>query len=111
MELNTDNQTLVFYACLTEKTWLRNLGCNALSKLAKLKGINGIGAFVMPTENNKFKISMRSNSDEFDLDKISRYFGGGGHSKAASFICDKSFLNKAMKSTVFKKDEILLVLK
>ena len=36
--------------------------------------------------NNTIKGSMRTTS-EFDLTKLAKLFGGGGHKKAAGFIC------------------------
>lgn len=52
-----------------------------------LRYIRGIELFVLvrQTSQDSYKISMRSDSSDYDVSEISRQFGGGGHKKAAGF--------------------------
>jgi phosphoesterase RecJ-like protein len=63
------------------------------------------GIMFRETESNMIKVSMRS-ADHFDVNKIAKYFGGGGH-KNASGCSLKGPLNSA-KSTLLKHIEKLI---
>lgn len=53
-----------------------------VNQLLYIKGVN-VAIFMYEVEENKFKVSMRSNSDRFDVSKVAAFFGGGGHVRAA----------------------------
>ena len=44
-----------------------------------------ISIFIREEENGHFKGSMRTKSNDLDLNKIAKMFGGGGHKKASGF--------------------------
>jgi len=47
-----------------------------------VKGVEVAAVIKQPTEENKFRISMRSSCD-FDVSEICAHYGGGGHERAA----------------------------
>jgi len=47
-----------------------------------VKGVEVAAVIKQPTEENKFRISMRSSCD-FDVSEICAHYGGGGHARAA----------------------------
>ena len=53
-----------------------------VNQLRIVKGVD-VAVYVYETEENAYKVSMRSGTDEIDLSKVSSYFGGGGHVRAA----------------------------
>ena len=52
-----------------------------VSQLRLTKGVE-VAIFMYEVETNVYKVSLRS-KDRIDVCKIARYFGGGGHRKAA----------------------------
>ena len=54
-----------------------------VSQLRVTEGVE-VAVFMYELKQNEFKVSLRSKS-ELDVSKISQYFGGGGHKKAAGF--------------------------
>lgn len=52
-----------------------------VSQLRVTKGVE-VAIFMYEVETNVYKVSLRS-KDRIDVSKIARYFGGGGHRKAA----------------------------
>lgn len=52
-----------------------------VSQLRVTKGVE-VAIFMYELETNVFKVSLRS-KDRVDVSKIAKYFGGGGHKKAA----------------------------
>lgn len=53
-----------------------------VNQLRIIKGVD-VGLYIYETGENAYKISMRSGSDDIDVSKVSAYFGGGGHIRAA----------------------------
>lgn len=53
-----------------------------VNQLRIVKGVD-VAVYVYETEENAYKVSMRSGTDDIDLSKVSSYFGGGGHVRAA----------------------------
>ena len=47
-----------------------------------VKGVEVAAVIKQPTEENKFRVSMRSSCD-FDVSEICAHYGGGGHERAA----------------------------
>ena len=47
-----------------------------------VKGVEVAAVIKQPTEENKFRVSMRSSCD-FDVSEICAHYGGGGHARAA----------------------------
>ena len=47
-----------------------------------VKGVEVAAVIKQPTEENKFRVSMRSSCD-FDVSEICSHYGGGGHERAA----------------------------
>lgn len=47
-----------------------------------VKGVEVAAVIKQPTEENKFRISMRSSCD-FDVSDVCAHYGGGGHERAA----------------------------
>lgn len=47
-----------------------------------VKGVDVAAVIKQPTQENRFRVSMRSSS-EFDVSEICAHYGGGGHKKAA----------------------------
>ena len=47
-----------------------------------VKGVEVAAVIKQPTEENKFRVSMRSSCD-FDVSEICEHYGGGGHARAA----------------------------
>ena len=52
-----------------------------VSQLRVTKGVK-VAVFLYETEEQEYKVSLRSDS-EVDVSRIASYFGGGGHKKAA----------------------------
>lgn len=48
-------------------------------------------AIMYSRENNGWKYSLRSGSDDVDVSAIAKQFGGGGHVRAGGFLADKLF--------------------
>lgn len=55
-----------------------------VSQLRVTKGVE-VAIFMYEVETNVYKVSLRS-KDRIDVCKIARYFGGGGHRKAAGLM-------------------------
>lgn len=53
-----------------------------IDQLRLTKGIK-VAIFLYETENQVYKVSMRSTVTDIDLTKVAGYFGGGGHKMAA----------------------------
>ncbi len=64
-----------------------NMSVNTDLIINTLRYIKGVMLFVLirQTSENTYKVSMRSDSSGYDVSKVSREFGGGGHIKAAGF--------------------------
>lgn len=60
-----------------------------VSHLRDTEGIK-VAVFMYELETNMYKVSLRSN-DEIDVSTIARYYGGGGHKKAAGFTMAGNF--------------------
>lgn len=60
--------------------------------VSHLRNTEGIKAavFMYELETNMYKVSLRSD-DEIDVSTIARYYGGGGHRKAAGFTMAGNF--------------------
>lgn len=56
---------------------------NYLNTLDNVKGT----LILKEQENGMIKGSLRTNRDDFDVEKIAKKYKGGGHKKAAGFIC------------------------
>ena len=61
------------------------LHSEALSELLKIKPPMGVG-WVWEGNRQVYQVSLRSTGD-FDVSKIAKKYGGGGHKNSAGFIC------------------------
>lgn len=53
-----------------------------VNQLRIVKGVE-VALYLYETNENMYKVSMRSCTDAIDVSKVSTYFGGGGHVRAA----------------------------
>lgn len=53
-----------------------------VNQLRIVKGVE-VALYLYETNENMYKVSMRSCTDAIDVSKVSSYFGGGGHVRAA----------------------------
>ena len=53
-----------------------------VNQLRIVKGVD-VAVYIYETDENAYKVSMRSCSDNIDVSKVSAHFGGGGHVRAA----------------------------
>ncbi len=53
-----------------------------VNQLLYIKGV-GVAIFMYAVDENIYKVSMRSNTDELNVAKVASLFGGGGHVRAA----------------------------
>ncbi len=53
-----------------------------VNQLRIVKGVD-VAVYIYEVEENAYKVSMRSCTDDIDLSKVSVHFGGGGHVRAA----------------------------
>lgn len=60
-----------------------------VNQLKLIKGVD-VAIFMYELEDHKYKVSLRAN-DKVDVSKVSAYFGGGGHKKAAGVTMEGSF--------------------
>lgn len=101
-----------FIICFTKKSYLRNILGSYIQKINHVNGYLPIGA-ILYYSDNKLKVSLRYDvnsvtnqihNEEIDLNKISNFFGGGGHKYAASFNISKDLLyNEYSKNIDIKK--------
>lgn len=78
-----DSKTMKFYG-ITSKDM-----DGVVSQLRYTKGVE-VAIFMYELENQKWKVSLRGNTD-IDLSKVAGYFGGGGHKKASGCTINGSF--------------------
>jgi len=57
-----------------------------------------LAVLFLETPDGKIKASLRTDSDEVDVTKFARLFGGGGHKKAAGFTIERELLGKGAGS-------------
>ena len=71
----------------------------------KVEGVL-VSIFLRETEENIYKVSLRSNTDDIKVSEIAEKFDGGGHNKAAGcMICNT--LDKAMKELIKETNKCL----
>lgn len=73
---------------MTDLKTLREYGADKkdlsgiVNQLRIVKGVD-VAVYIYETGENAYKVSMRSCTDTIDVSKVSAYFGGGGHVRAA----------------------------
>lgn len=76
-----------------------------VSQLRQTKGVE-VAMFLYETEPQVYKVSLRS-KDKVDVSVIAKYFGGGGHAKAAGFSMSGTphdVINNVNKQIVLQLD-------
>ncbi len=78
-----DMRTLKFYGATSKDL------DGIVNQLRYTKGVE-VAIFMHEIESQKWKVSLRANTD-IDLSKVAAYFGGGGHAKASGCTLNGSF--------------------
>ena len=79
----------VIYSIILQKDFIKYFGNkndtdSVVENLLKYSEAN-VAIFIREEKNGNYKGSMRTKSEEIDLNKIASIFAGGGHKKAAGF--------------------------
>ncbi len=61
-----------------------------VNQLRIMKGVE-VAVYIYEVDDNLYKVSMRSCTDDIDVSKVSAYFGGGGHVRAAGCNMEGSY--------------------
>lgn len=69
------------------------VACNSIDGNSKMfehldKNIYPVWIKFYMNSRRKFYVSLYTERDDIDVSEIARFFGGGGHSKAAGFVCE-----------------------
>ena len=81
---------------MTDLATLREYGADKkdlsgiVNQLRIIKGVD-VAVYIYEVGENSYKVSMRSCTDDIDVSKVSAYFGGGGHVRAAGCNIDGSY--------------------
>ncbi len=61
-----------------------------VNQLRLIKGVD-VAIFMYQLPDRKYKVSLRSSTDNIDVSKVCAYFGGGGHKRAAGVTMEGNF--------------------
>lgn len=61
-----------------------------VNQLRLIKGVD-VAIFMYQLPDMKYKVSLRSSTDNIDVAKVCAYFGGGGHKRAAGVTMEGNF--------------------
>jgi nanoRNase/pAp phosphatase (c-di-AMP/oligoRNAs hydrolase) len=89
-----------FLMCITEEKYVRNYACPLLAKISEKKGYLPVGAFVFSYTDTLYKFSMRTYDDLYDVSKLAKIYGGGGHKAAAAFEMDYDGIDNLIVDTI-----------
>ena len=71
-----------------------------MQRFLKKRGYLPVGAFVYSYTGILYKFSMRTYDDLYDVSKIAKVYGGGGHKGSAAFEMDYDGIDNLIVDTI-----------